>query len=336
MQSSGGKLTGAPYSGNTIAINVPTPKIFWCATNCLMGNPDSKDNIVYAAFHTGHAVQMFGFVNEASSGDEFMAWGVYDRVTKSAGTYTLAEGYFLANNDAQFELENPTGQMTNSQVKLFMDSTVFYGDPAADVRFADLGDTAKAYKDTLIITPGSGGTATFTYTYSMVAHNLEFGAGYCYQFRPIFRLPVRIDPGSVAIAKNDGHTPVITDNLLVWEMLAKGETLQKGMSKTLQWTAKVTDDKTGVVRGTPLVRTVKKAVELTVAPYGDGMIVRYNGTSGEAGMIRVFDQAGRECLSRRFAGERRVHIPMQGGSGIYTAVVELGDVVVHQRVAVVQ
>ena len=336
MQSSGGKLTGAPYSGGSIAINSPTPKIFWCATNCLMGNPNSKDNVVYAAFHSGHAVQMFGFVNNASGGDEFASWGVYDRVTKSAGTFTLAEGFFLANNDAQFELENPTGEMTNSLVKLFMDSTVFYGDPAGNVRFSDLGDSAKAYREELTITPGANGTATFSYTYTMVAHNLEFGAGYCYQFRPISRLPVRIDPGSVAIVKNDGHKAAINDNLVIWEMLAKGETLQKGKSKTLQWTAKVTDDKTGAVRGAGRSFSGKRAAEVAITQKGGGIIVRCTGFARGTGTIRIVDQAGGECLSRRFIADRRLFLPLQSGSGMYAAVVELGGAVVHCRFAIVQ
>lgn len=46
MRSSGGKLFGSPYSGGSIAIAASTPKIYWCASNCLMGNPNSKDNLV--------------------------------------------------------------------------------------------------------------------------------------------------------------------------------------------------------------------------------------------------------------------------------------------------
>ncbi|MDO5575969.1 MAG: hypothetical protein Q4F84_02720, partial [Fibrobacter sp.] len=91
MQSQGGKLYGKPYSGNLIEINAKTPRIYWCLNNCLMGNPDSKDNFVYGAFGSGSAVQMFGFVNNASSGNEFMTWGVYDRITKRAGDYTLPQ-----------------------------------------------------------------------------------------------------------------------------------------------------------------------------------------------------------------------------------------------------
>jgi hypothetical protein len=246
MKSLGGKLMGAPYSGNTIEINAKTPKIYWCASNCLMGNPDKKDNIVYGAFGSGHAVQMFGFVNEASAGDEFMAWGVYDRITKRAGKLTLPQGYFLSNNNALFEIRNPGKQITTRLVEMFMDSTAFYGDPAGDVHFYSFGDSAHAFKTDIKMSNGSNGMTEFTYTYTMLAHDLEYGEGYSYQFRPAELLPVRIDPSTVEITGNDGNKCEITDNLLIWQMLTTGEKLNKGKSKTLSWRAKITDMKTGI------------------------------------------------------------------------------------------
>ena len=272
LQSSGGALKGLPYNGSAFAITATTPKIWWCASNCLMGNPNSKDNIVYAAFHSGRAVQMYGFVNDASAGDEFMAWGTYDRVTKCAGKLTLPQGYFISNNNAQFELEHPTGQMTTQQVRLFMDSTALYGDPAAKVRFHDVGDSAHAYKADLSYEMLDGKKARFTYAYTMVAHDLEFGAGYCYQFRPIALLPVRIDPGSVAFEKNEGHSPVVTENLLIWEMLAKGEKLLRGKTKTLVWTATVTGDAVVPVVSAP-VRHAVNPVSASI----DGRLVTVSG-----------------------------------------------------------
>lgn len=245
MRSSGGKLYGSPYSGESIQINAPTPKVYWFASNCLMGNPNTKDNVVYAAFKTGHAVQMFGFVNNSSSGNDFMAWGVYDRVTKCAGIYTLPQGFFLSNNNAMFELNYPTKQINSSLVQQFMDSTVFYGDPAAEVKFQDLGDSAKVYNTNLSLTQSSPGVTLFTYTIKMVAHDLEYGSGYCYQFRPMCMLPVRIDPASVKITQNEGHKAEITDNLLIWELLSQGEKLERGKTKVLSWTAKIIDDRTG-------------------------------------------------------------------------------------------
>lgn len=322
MQSSGGKLKGSPYSGASIAINALTPKVYWCASNCLMGNPNSKDNVVYAAFGSGHAVQMFGFVNNASSGDEFMAWGVYDRVTKSAGTYTLPQGFFLSNNNAMFEVKNPSGQMTTRLVEQFMDSTVIYGDPAADVKFYDPGDSAKAMKTGITYTYNNSGGADFTFTYKMLAHDLEFGAGYCYQFRPASLLPVRIDPATVVVTKNEGHTAMITDNLFIWEMLSKGEILSKGKTKVLQWTAKITDDKTGINRNHNFRQPVKPLPEMQVSNSASKIKLDVKNISAGSFNIRIFDFNGRVSYQGKFVSsgthKQSFSADINISSGIYT------------------
>jgi hypothetical protein len=313
MRSSNGKLMGDPYSGNTIEINAKTPKVYWCASNCLMGNPNGKDNIVYGAFGSGHAVQMFGFVNDASSGDEFMAWGVYDRVTKRAGALTLPEGYFLSNNNALFEIRNPGNQLNTKLVEIFMDSTVFYGDPAGDVRFYAFGDSAHAFKTGITLTNGSNGYTEFTYTYTMIAHDLEFGEGYCYQFRPTELLPVRIDPSTVEVTKNEGHKCEITDNLLIWQLLSSGEKLTKGKSKTLSWRAKITDTKTGVITKavsetraySPVIRGVFN---------GAGPFVLIGNLMEGKYTIRITDISGKVCLSETIVSAGNVKSRFSIGS----------------------
>jgi hypothetical protein len=300
MRSSGGKLFGSPYSGGSIAISAPTPKIYWCASNCLMGNPNSKDNVVYAAFGSGHAVQMFGFVNNASSGDEFMAWGVYDRVTKSAGTYTLPQGFFLSNNNALFEINNPSGQINTRLVEQFMDSTVFYGDPAGDVKFYDPGDAAKAFKSDITFKREDSDNASFTFTFTMIAHDLEFGLGYCYQFRPASLLPVRIDPSSVEITKNDGHKALITDNLLIWEILSQGQKLAKGKTVTLQWTAKITDDKTGNRIKTHSSLASEKSPKLRVSPRMSELLINIKDVPKGSFDLLIADLNGKLCFHGKF------------------------------------
>ena len=302
MQTSGGKLLGTPYSGNSFQINAATPKIFWCATNCLMGNPDNRNNVVYAAFHSGHAVQMFGFMINASGGDEFMAWGIYDRVTKFAGAYTLAEGFYYANNLSQFEVLHSTGQLQTALVKTFQDSTVFYGDPAADVRFFDFGDSAKAYKESLSYEAGDNGTAEFTYSVTMQAHDLEFGAGYCYQFRPIKRLPVRIDPATVTITGNEGHDPVITDDLLIWEMLARGEKLVKGGTKTLRWSAVVTDDKTGIAAPRARRGRMPARAAMRIGRSGTRYTATVRNLPEGSRRLLLFTPSGKLLMGKTFTG----------------------------------
>jgi hypothetical protein len=299
MRSSDGKLMGDPFSGNTMEINAKTPKVYWCASNCLMGNPNGKDNIVYGAFGSGHAVQMFGFVNNASSGDEFMAWGVYDRVTKRAGILTLPQGYFLSNNNALFEIRNPGNQLNTRLVETFMDSTVFYGDPAGDVHFYAFGDSAHAFKTDITLANGSNGYTEFTYTYTMIAHDLEFGEGYCYQFRPIELLPVRIDPSTVEVTKNEGHKCEITDNLLVWQLLSSGEKLTKGKSKILSWRAKITDMKTGVITKAMSQTRADSPVIRSVC-IGAGPLVMLENLIAGKYTIRITDISGKVCFSKMF------------------------------------
>jgi hypothetical protein len=262
LRSSNGQLTGAPYSGSSIAINSPTPKVYWHASNCLMASPDNINNWVYAAFHTGHAVQLFGFIPEASTGDEFMAWGLFDRTTKFAGRYTLPQSHFISNNNAQFELLHSTGLFNLSGVRSYLDATLIYGDPAADVTFYSFGDSARSYKESFTYTTNAQGTTTFEYAITAMTHALQFGQGYCYQFRPVFFMPVRIDAATVSVVKNDGSTAEITDNLVLWELLRSGQTLQKGSTKTLRWTATLLNQ-SGIESPAPTPATP----DLCVQPY---------------------------------------------------------------------
>ncbi len=321
MRSSGGKLYGSPYSGSSIEINAKTPKVYWCASNCLMGNPDNKDNVVYGAFGSGRAVQMFGFIINASAGDEFMAWGVYDRVTKRAGKLTLPQGYFLSNNNALFEIRNPGNLINTRLVQPFMDSTVFYGDPAADVQFHSFGDSSHAFKTGITMASIGDGLTEFTYTYTMIAHDLEYGEGYCYQFRPASLLPVRIDPSTVAIVKNEGNKCEITDNMLLWEMLSKGEKLSKGLSKTLKWHAKVTDMKTSARK---CVQGAKKTLvkeEIRCIKNGTACSIMLSGLSDDNYVLSVIDLAGKTYILKTFSasvnGTAQVAIEKTLPSGVY-------------------
>jgi hypothetical protein len=326
MQSSGGKLYGAPYSGSAIEINAKTPKVYWCASNCLMGNPDNKDNFVYGAFGSGHAVQMFGFMINASAGDEFMAWGVYDRVTKRSGTLTLPQGYFLSNNNALFEIQNPGNVVNTGLVKPFMDSTVFYGDPAADVEFHSFGDSAHAFKTDIAMKNSGDGFTEFTFTYTMLAHDLEYGEGYCYQFRPASLLPVRIDPSSVTVIKNDGHKCEITDNLVIWEMLSKGEKLNKGLSKTLTWRAKITDMKTSLKNsaygtGSSIVKKEARYIR-----NGTTSSLQINGLNNGTYSLSIIDLKGKTYYTNKFlnadGGSALVSIDKMLPAGVYCAKVK--------------
>jgi hypothetical protein len=326
MRSSAGKLLGSPYSGSVIEINAKTPKVYWCASNCLMGNPDSKDNIVYGAFGSGHAVQMFGFIINASAGDEFMAWGVYDRVTKQSGSLTLPQGYFVSNNNALFEIRNPGNLINTRLVEPFMDSTVFYGDPAADVYFHPFGDTAHAYKTDLKMTNGSNGFTEFIYTYTMLAHDQPYDEGYCYQFRPAVLLPVRIDPSTVSILKNDGHKCDITDNLMIWEILSNGEKLNKGTPRTLIWHAKVTDTKTTPVIGKQMIKNQTKTIKMRCVKNGATHSILLNGLTTDNYTVFIMDLLGKVHYTKKISpsngGIAQLSIGQDMATGVYYGVVK--------------
>jgi hypothetical protein len=333
LRSSNGQLTGTPNSGSQIAINVPTPKVYWHASNCLMATPDNINNWVYAAFHTGHAVQLFGFIPEASTGDEFMAWGLFDRVSKFAGRYTLPQAFFICNNNAQFELQHSTGLFNTAGVQSYMDATLIYGDPAADVTFYGFGDSARSYKESFTYTTNAQGTTTFDFTVTAMAHALQFGQGYCYQFRPVFFMPMRIDASTVAIVQNDGDTAEITDNLVLWELLRSGQTLQKGSSKTLRWTAKLLNQ-TGVSRPAAAATMPKPA--LRVVASGSGIMLAYTNIPAGTLVVSCTDLAGKKVWDGRIIAKGGMQessvVPVAVKSGLYFVTIRHSGGVIRDKV----
>lgn len=334
LRSSNGQLTGAPYSGNSIAINAQTPKIFWHVSNCLMGKPDNINNWVYAAFHTGHAVQLFGFIPTASTGDEFMAWGLFDRVTKFAGKYTLPQGFFICNNNAQFELRHSTGLFNQSGVNSYINATVVYGDPAADVRFYGFGDSMRSYKESFSYTTNAQGISTFDYSITTMAHELQFDQYYCYQFRPVFFMPVRIDPNTVTITQNDGNTAEITDNLILWELLRSGQTMQKGSTKTLRWTARIISQ-TEVISGAVATSRPHKRMITSFNPCNRTLTINFSTIPVEPFSITVVSASGKTvCCKTMVSGEQRYTFKSDLGSGVYVALIKNSTSVLRDKIAV--
>jgi hypothetical protein len=341
VRSQSGQLFGQPYSGSNISINAPNPMVYWCVTNCLMATPDNKNNFVYAAFHTGHAVQMLGFIPEAGSGDEFLAWGVYDRLTKSAGRYTLPQSFFIAQNNSLFELRHSTKQFDETGVKSYIDAMGMYGDPAANVKFQDFGDSAKTYKEKFTATAGEGGVTTFEYAVTASAHAIEFGTGYCYQFRPVFFMPKRIDASTLSITKNDGHTADITDNLILWEMLAKGETLAKGATRTLRFTAK-TIGGSGAIATIPAAIAAKPRARVfaSMAPGNRELLVTYRNFPAGSMVVTVVGASGKRLYSAHevsSGAERQASLlPVHSPRGVNFLIVGHEKLTVKEKIAAIE
>jgi hypothetical protein len=339
VMSKNGQLYGQPNSGSDININAPKPLIYWCASNCRMGGADDKNNFVYAAFHTGHAVQMFGFIPDAASGDDFMSWGIYDRLTKFAGRYTLPQSFFIALNNSIFELRHSTNQFDEAGVKSYLNATAMYGDPAANVTFYDFGDSAKSYKENFSSTPGTNGNIVFEYTVTTKAHGLDFGSGYCYAFRPVFFMPGRVDPATVSITKNDGHTAEITDNLILWELLAKGETLAKGASKTLRFSAKLLSGTRVGPAASVNSPTPRASVFASGAGGNKGIVLQFRDLPAGKIDITFVDASGKIILKaydRHSGGNGRSEVfPQSVTVGMRFVTVRCGGVCLKEKIAFV-
>jgi hypothetical protein len=339
VRSQNGQLFGQPYSGSAININAQNPMIYWCASNCLMATPDSKNNFVYAAFHTGHAVQMYGFIPEAASGDDFMAWGVYDRLTKFAGKYTLPQSFFIEQNNSIFEIRHSTGQFYEAGVKSYWDAMGMYGDPAANVKFHDFGDSAKAYKENFSYTTNAQGTASMEYSVTPMSHPMEFGQGYCYQFRPVFFMPVRIDAATVLIAQNEGHVADITDNLILWEMLSKGETLARGAKKTLSFTAKLISV-TAITSKEAIPPAPVPHVYASIAPDKSGFRVTYTNVPAGRTAMTVIDASGKKLYAKSAissgAGRQSCILPVKAARGVNFLVLKHERMTVKEKIAAME
>jgi hypothetical protein len=280
-----------------------------------------------------------GFVNSASAGDEFMAWGTYDRLTKNSGRYTLPQSFFLANNNAQFELLHPTGLFTAGDIRTYMDSTVFYGDPLGNVFFADCGDSTKMFQEKFTCTETGQSQATFEYSLTASAMSITFDKGYCYQFRPAFVLPGRIDPSTVSIQKNDGHTADITDNLLVWEMLSKGESMAKGSVKTLKWTAKLAD-MTGSDSHSSVGPAGPETSSVTVSRKREAVVIAFVNPVSGAVDCTLINSSGRAVLRQHivvFAGQKvNINLSVGNAPGVYYIRISGNGCLIQKKIVQIQ
>ncbi|MCP4710569.1 MAG: hypothetical protein GY869_18250, partial [Planctomycetes bacterium] len=115
IRSNAGRLFGDPKSGADIPINSPVPKIYLATGNCLIGTPDNINNMVYAWFHTGHAVNMFGYIVTSSYG--YMGWGNYERFVHFPGKYSAAETFFITNQSLLYDINAGTMGTNKAQLE---------------------------------------------------------------------------------------------------------------------------------------------------------------------------------------------------------------------------
>jgi hypothetical protein len=178
------------------------------------------------------------------------------------------------------------------------------------------------------MTNGTNGLTEFTYTFTMLAHDQPYDEGYCYQFRPAELLPVRIDASTVSVIKNDGHKCDITDNMMIWEMLSKGEKLNKNAQKTLTFRAKVTDTKTTGVIGIPKIECQTSAVEMRSIRSGDTRTIVLSGLTSNNYSLSIFDLTGKVYYTKTdiTSGNGKVYVSIDQAlpAGVYCGVVKSG------------
>lgn len=309
ITSTAGQLYAQAYDGRVLPIQSSTPKVYLATSNCLVANPNSMDNMVYAWFHSGRAVNMVGFMPLASAGDDFMSWGVYDRFTKFNGKFNLPEAFYYAQVGTSFEIQHPTGHGyyvmgtqtasdgTKYGVDYFQDQAVVYGDPKADAYIYSYGTSTHPYRETMNMAKNArGDSATFSYTVEAHNDDLVGNQWFYYQLRPMAFLPQRIEANSVQITSNPAGSAAITDNFVMWEMVAPGTTMPKGSSRTLSFKAKL-------IPGTE--------IQSSSSISSTGSSSSGTASSSSSGSVTRIQNLGTNSMSLDFASEQGIRIRSQ-------------------------
>jgi hypothetical protein len=325
LVSQNGQLYGSQAQGNAITINCQTPKVYLATGNCLIGNPGKTGNLPYAWFHTGRCVQMFGYIIETNY--EYLGWGQWFRFNEFPGVYNVAESWFVTNNSMVFDYVNKTPGVYNAPMMTqFLNNTVVYGDPKAIAYMYDFGDSSHPYLEKFTRSKGAG-AAPDTFSYTATGHLTNAvnssGTSFYYGLRPFRYLPVRIDPSTVAIQKNDGHNAAITENFMLWSMLeGNTESLAKGVSKVLRWTAKTVEERTPVRPILSYEAPSPPRMAVRQPAHGNGVEIRLTGDIPGPVNICLFDAAGRKAAEKIFASPDSPHLMRMGGApaGMYYAI----------------
>lgn len=150
-------------------------------------------------------------------------------------------------------------------------------------------------------------------------------------------MPLRIDPSTVSITRNDGHTADITDNLMIWDLLASNESMEKGATKVLRWTAKIINQ-TGIVAPTSKLSDMAPAASAVFK----GHKVYFTCRNIPAGnmTVSVINSAGKKIYRTHAcsigAQQQTVVIPLRCSAGIYYMLLENGRVALKEKIVIGQ
>ncbi|KPJ70552.1 hypothetical protein AMJ52_09815 [candidate division TA06 bacterium DG_78] len=132
FRSNAGQLYGDPHDGDDRDINSTNPKIYNAMGNCLVGNPNSVNNMPYAWLRTGGAIAMTGYMPVTTYG--YMLWGLGGLFQMSQDRYTYAEAFWLNNQELLFDQINETPGTDPYGLNYDKNACCYYGDPAAEIR----------------------------------------------------------------------------------------------------------------------------------------------------------------------------------------------------------
>jgi hypothetical protein len=194
----------------------------------------------------------------------------------------------------------------------------------------DLGDSSHPYLEKFRRVRGTG-AAPDTFEYTATGHLTKGatsnGTAFYYGQRPFWYLPARIDPATVTIQKNDGHGAVVTENFMLWSMLeGNAETLTKGASKVLRWTAKAVEEMTSVQPFPSHTAPVPPCMTVRPLVRSSGVEIRLTGDVRGSVKICIFNAAGRNMAEKIFTSlDSPQLMPLEGApAGMYYAVAEFG------------
>jgi len=333
LMSNNGQLYGDPYSGNNINVNKTTPTVYYAINNCLIGNPDNINNMTYAWFHTGYAVNMFGYLESTSCSEVF-----YRGVLRFSKDLTPGEAHFLGFNNIIHDLQNKNYFLANESGLIFnRDESAVYGDPKADVYVVDdpLNDAKKEVKDTLrhIATPQAV-PDTFEFVSTVTGSQFTAGEWYVRPLRPASFLPVKIDAATINIEKNEGHFYSIAEEFVIFDAWMPkdvvGTYVPQGKVKKLRWTAQTKPLITPIHSNLHEYQKAKQCVLSAQCRQGK-IVVKITGLVQPNTLMCLYNTAGRELARHSVLGaDENTTIDMTNGisiclgSGIYYVVMKSG------------
>lgn len=353
FRSNAGDLIAAPNQGATKKIIKNTPTVYLSINNCLIGNPDNINNMVYAWFHSGYLLQMYGMIENCRGA---MHGPTVSKKLQYAG-YNPIEAFFMSETNLIWAKETATDKSNDSkehnignwpmwQINHNLDDGVMYGDPKADVQWEE-GDGSKFYAQGLDIELKDSIIDANTIMYELkmtknIAPSTHGAPRYATPSwkrdeRPVVPLPNRIDVSTIEIIEDDSYDHLILDNVVLVDAWRKADyNLPDGTVKVFRWKAKtmgtvsnIADTKKG---NTSLTKT-------SIALNDNRLSVQFSNKINNAIDVRIVDAKGRNVYNHRENTSQAINhmdiaLPIQISPGTYIVQLTGEGLLFNQKVII--